>query len=312
MSLLTPHTYLLFSQLTILLFSLEFTANQIYQSWAYRNNVNVFVAGANMAQAVATGTGFFLGRRGNVFDVFDQSPLREFYTMQIAKDPSDGRLRDIPVRRENRFRDLSFGRDFVEEFVTEMIDFTSDTQVEKEVCHGDHCCTFELEFDEPENEINNENASTSFRYRFAVFNGYRHYSGWGSKKLIICAIIVCNDESLLSCGRMPNYELTQINFNLIEITTTFSRFGVLMMPNSLDLDMSPLNVDEFSYQEYPISSEAKIASIRLLEPHADLQTFALYGHDYENEFEFEFDDDFGSGSGSGSGDGSGDDFLGFW
>lgn len=287
---------------------MEFTANQIYQSWAYRNNVNVFVAGANMAQAVATGTGFFLGRRGNVFDVFDQNPTREFYTIQIAKDPSDGRLRDIPERSENQFRDLSFGRDFVEEFVTEMIDFTSDTQVEKEICHENHCCTFELEFDEPETEMSN----ASFVYRFAVFNGDRVYSGWGSKKLIICAIIVCNDETVGSCGRMPNYELTQINFNLIEITTTFGRFGVLMMPNSLDMKMSPLNVDEFSYQEYPISSEAKIASIRLLQPHADLQTFALYGHDYENEVEFEFDEDSGSGSGSGSGEGSGQYLLGFW
>lgn len=267
--------------------------------------MNVFAAGANMAQAVATGTGFFLGRRGNVFDVFDQNPLREFYTMLIAKEQSDGRLRDVPKRSENRFEDLRFGRDFVEDFVTELIDFTSDTQVEKEICHGEHCCTFELEFDEP------NNASDAYRYRFAVFNGYRHYSGWGSKKLIICAVIVCNDETVDSCGRLPNYELAQINFNLIEITTTFSRFGVLMMPNSLDMNMSPLSVDELSYQEYPITSESKIATIRLLQPHADLQAFALYGHDYENEYEFG-DDDFGSGSGSGNWEGSGDNLLGFW
>lgn len=242
-----------------------------------------------MAQAVATGSGFFLGRRGNVFDVFDENPLREFYTMKIAKNGM--RTRDIPVKRENNFRNLKFGRDNVEEFETKLIDFgSSETWREEELCHGSQCCTFEIEFDEPE-------LATSFKYRYVAFNGDRHYSGWGHKKLIICAIIVCNDETVESCGRLPNYELTQINFNLIEITTTFSRFGVLMMPNSLDMDMNPLNVDQFSYEEFPITADEKLSTIRLLQPHSDLQTFALYAHDYETNDEFEFDESDESGSG---------------
>lgn len=256
-----------------------------------------------MAQAVATGTGFFLGRRGNVFDVFNENPLRELYTMRIPKKlQPHKRFLDIPQKMANNFRNLKFGRDNVEDFVTKLIDFTSETSspssVSEELCHDSHCCTFEVEFDEP--ELSDVNVS-SFKYRYVAFNGHRHYSGWGEKKLIICAIIMCNDETVESCGRLPNYELKQINFNLIEITTTFSRFGVLMMPNSLDMNMNPLNIDQFSYDEFSISSDEKLSTIRLLQPHSDLQTFALYAHDYENNEEFQFhdddDDNFGSVSG---------------
>lgn len=261
--------------------------------------MNVFVAGANMAQAVATGTGFFLGRRGNVFDVFDENPLREFYTMKIATK-NDKRFIEIPTRRvENNFRNLKFGRDNVEDFVTKLIDFTSnDTLLNEEICHNSHCCSFELEFDVPEHDVN----VSSFKYRYVAFNGHRHYSGWGNKKLIICAIILCNDETVESCGRLPNYKLAQINFNLIEITTTFSRYGILMMPNSLDMNMNPLNIDQFSYEEFSISSDEKLSTIRLLQPHSDLQTFALYAHDYENNQVFEFSDDSDTDSAGVSGD----------
>lgn len=51
-----------------------------------------------------------------------------------------------------------------------------------------------------------------------------------------------------------------------------------------------------------ISKLLKKSSISLLQPHSDIQAFALYGHDYEVEDEFEFDgsgDDYGSGLDSG-------------
>lgn len=246
--------------------------------------MNLFSAGTNFAAAVATGTGFFLGRSGNVFTVFSESPMRDFYTMRILKDPSlnETFYSDFPEPFENTFRNLTFGRDIINEFETELIDLTTAGIIfEKEFCHDEHCCTFTIDFDAA--------TADSFQYRLVAFNGFRTYSGWGEKKLIICAIIVCNNGTLDSCGRMPNYDLGEVTFNAIEIKTNFNRFGVLMMPNSLDMNMNPLSVDQFNYDEVVSSEEMRTSTISLLEPRSDLQTFALYGHDYEIDDEFDFD-----------------------
>lgn len=258
--------------------------------------MNLFSSGTNFAPATATGTGFYLGRWGNVFTVFTEDPLREFYAMRVPKDPAVTRPRaeDIPEKFENSFRSLRFGRDFINEFETELIDFNSG-ESEKEFCHGEHCCEFSIDFEVPK-------SNSTFFYRFVAFNGYRTYSGWGEKKLIICAIMVCNDETLNSCGRMPNYDLDQITFNSIEIITSFNRFGVLMMSNSLDMKMDPLDIDHFSYDEIVDSESSRTSKISLIKPHSDLQAFGLYGHDFENDDEFDFD-----GSGLDESDGSGDD-----
>lgn len=213
--------------------------------------------------------------------------------MRIPKDPSISSPVDdeTPEAIENSFENLRFGRDFIDEFETELIDF-SEVEKETEFCHKEHCCRFTFDYEVFE-------SNSTFQYRFVAFNGYRTYSGWGEKKLIICAIMVCNDETLDSCGRMPNYDLDQIKFNFIEISTTFNRFGVLMMPNSLDMKMDPLSVDQYSYDEIVDSEDSRTSTITLIHPHSDLQAFALYGHDYENEEEFDFD---GSGLDEGSGD----------
>jgi hypothetical protein len=213
--------------------------------------------------------------------------------MKVPKDPSvtSPKAEEIPEKFENSFKSLRFGRDFINEFETELIDFAGG-ESEKEFCHDEHCCNFKLDYDFP-------GTNATFFYRFVAFDGYRTYSGWGEKKLIICAIMLCNDETLNSCGRMPNYDLDQITFNSIEISTTFNRFGVLMMPNSLDLKMDPLDIDHFSYNELVDSETTRTATISLIQPHSDLQAFALYAHDYENDEEFDFD---GSGLDEGSGD----------
>ena len=225
-----------------------------------------------------------MGRAGGVYSVFTQEPLRDFYALRVLKNPSqDETLTNLPAPIENSFNNLRFGRDFMDEFETQLINLTTETTaIELELCHDDHCCLFIIDHDPI-------TSNSTFQYRYVAFNGYRTYSGWGEKKLVICAIIACNDDTLDSCGRMPNYKLANVTFNAIEITTSFNRFGVLMMPNTLDMNMNPLSVQEIFYDEFVSSNETRTSSMSLLEPHSDLQTFALYGHDYEVNEEFDFD-----------------------
>lgn len=258
-------------------------ANQIYHSWAYRNNVNLFAAGTNFAPATSTGSGFFLGRSGSAFSVFTQEPLRDFYAMKIPKAQGlKVKFESIPEKPVNRFANLNFGRDLIDDFETKLIDLKAVGSVKSELCQNNLCCSFVINFQPITSTL-------TFQYRFIAFNGHRTYSGWGDKKLIICGIMLCNDDKIDSCGKMPDYSLNRVTFDQIEVSTTFSRFGVLMMPNSLNFDMDPLHVDDFNYNETVTSENLKISTIKLQQPRSDIQAFALYGHDFEIDDEFDFD-----------------------
>ena len=67
--------------------------------------------------------------------------------------------------------------------------------------------------------------------------------------------------------------------------------GVLMMPNSLNFFGNPLKTKDISYRESDFTNYTKVASIELLQPHADLLTFALYGHDYQTSDYFPFENE---------------------
>lgn len=224
-----------------------------------------------------------MGKSGSIFSIFTENPLRDFFLLKVPKDSlqSNHSFINLPEPVENSFANLRFGRDFIDNFETELIDFAA-LPVNKRLCHNSHCCDFSIDA-EP------VTSNSSFEYRYVSFNGHRSYSGWGDKKLVICAIIICNDLTLDSCARVPNFNLDRVTFNKIEITTNFKRFGVLMMPNSLDMNMNPLNVNEFFYDEDVTSETLRTSMISLLKPHSDLQTFALYGHDFEVNEEFNFE-----------------------
>lgn len=242
--------------------------------------MNLLTAGTNFAPATSTGSGFFNGRSGGIFTVFSENPHRQLFIARIPKEPSwNQTASNIPTANQNEFRNLRFGRDFIENFITELLNF--DTSSDTELCHNEHCCKFEIE------GYANDSLPSHF-YRLVTFNGNRTYSGFGEKKLIICAIMQCNDATLTSCGRIPNDELSLITFKRIKISTTFSKFGVLMMPNTLDMAMNPLTVDQFSYSEIQ-SNDNRTSTIELIESHSDLIAFALYGHDFESDEEFEID-----------------------
>lgn len=223
-----------------------------------------------------------MGRSGNIFSVFTENPLRKFYSMKVPKNGVQS-FEELPEPVNNEFDNLQFGRDLIEDFVTELINVRSVDKIRRTLCHNAHCCSFEIEFE-------TVTSRSSFRYRFVAFNGDRTYSGWGEKKLVICAVILCNDETLDSCGRIPNSDLVRVTFTKVEISTSFKRFGVLMMPNSMDMKMNPFSVDSFAYDEVVVSQTSRASTISLLRPRSDLQTFALYGHDFEVDEEFPFEE----------------------
>lgn len=248
--------------------------------------MNLITAGTNFRQAAASGSGFFAGVSGDIFSIVSSDPMRELFVAKIPKIPGwKNSFENYPEEVEQSLVNFNFGRDFIDEFTTEILDTSKENETETHLCHNLHCCDFKV------NITGSSTSENSYKYRFVAFQGWRSYSGWNNNYVYICGIMSCTNDTLDSCGRVfQNQETTEkgITFNSIIISTEFNRIGVLMMPNSLNFYGNPLKTKVFSYQEVDSTNYTKLASIELLEPHSDLLTFALYGHDYQTSDYFPF------------------------
>ncbi|CAO1421217.1 unnamed protein product [Diamesa hyperborea] len=262
------------------------SSTQIFQSWSYRNNVNLITAGTNFRQAAASGSGFFAGVSGDIFSLISSNPMRRLFVAKIPKIPGwNNSYKDYLEEVEQSYVNFNFGRDSIDEFTTESLDTSREGKIKTHLCHNLLCCDFQV------NITGSSRSENSYKYRFVSFQGWRSYSGWNYNYVYICGIMACTNNTLDSCGRVfSNKEATEegITFNSIKITTEFNRIGVLMMPNSLNLFGNPLKTKDFSYRESDSTNYTKEASIELLQPHSDLLTFALYGHDYQTSDYFPF------------------------
>ena len=248
--------------------------------------MNLITAGTNFRQAAASGSGFFAGVSGDIFSIVTSDPMRELFVARIPKTPGwNNSFEDYPEEVEQSYVNFNLGRDFIDEFTTEALDSSREGEISTHLCHNLLCCDFKV------NITGNARSDNSYKYRFVSFQGWRSYSGWNYNYVYICGIMACTNNALNSCGRVfSNQEATEegITFNSIKITTEFNRIGVLMMPNSLNFFGNPLKTKDFSYRESDITNYTKEASIELLNPHYDLLTFALYGHDYQTSDYFPF------------------------
>lgn len=251
--------------------------------------MNLITAGTNFRQATASGSGFFAGVSGDIFSLVTSNPMRELFVAKIPKTPGwNNTFEYYPEEVEQSYVDFNFGRDFIDDFTTEPFDSSIEKETKTHLCHNLLCCDFNV------NITGNAKHESSYKYRFVAFQGWRTYSGWNYQYVYICGIMACTNDTLDSCGRVfQNQEMIEegITFNSIKISTEFNRIGVLMMPNSLNFHGNPLKTKDFSYRESDFTNFTKVASIKLIKAHADLLTFALYGHDYQTSDYFPFDNE---------------------
>lgn len=268
------------------------TATQIFESWAYANNVNLIAAGTNYDLAGSTGTGVFNGRNGAVFSYMTGEPTRKIFAVRVPKIHSNGSSNPIqPAAPETvtgrlhgkHLEDIRMGQDFLDQFTTMQINPERyHDKIGQIICNGDFCCDFSVTLTViPDREITHQ-------YRFAVFDGVRTFQGYAEAHVSTCGIITCRNESLASCGLPINENSNYLEFDEIEISGRFNANGTLVMPNSLDDMLHSLDADRYQFYstvDYSTNQQNVQLTLSSGNPVVNLQTFAIYAINHKN-FEF--------------------------
>lgn len=268
------------------------TAVQIYESWAYANNVNLIAAGTNYDPAGATGTGVFNGRNGAVFSLMTGEETKKIYAVRVPKirgsftpKPKPSSPSDLPLlsgRQHGKFlENIRMGSDHLDRFTTMQINPTRyHDAIGQIICNGDFCCDFGATVTVlPDREI-------THYYRFAVFDGVRTFQGYADAHVSICGVITCRNESLASCGLPMNENSNYLEFNEIVITGRFIANGTLAMPNSLDDMLHSLDTERYRfYSVWNSSTNQQNVQLILTDTVANLQTFGIYAF---NHADFEY------------------------
>lgn len=127
-------------------------------------------------------------------------------------------------------------------------------------------------------------AESWYRYRFAVFNGVRDYSGIRTGGVQTCGIIACTGDDLASCGRRFSRDIkieSRTIFENITITGDFPNdVDKLQIVQSLtDENLLPLKAEEI-FVDIEERAENRSIKFLIIKPQDDIITFAIYGRNF--------------------------------
>ncbi|XP_034483901.1 vanin-like protein 2 [Drosophila innubila] len=283
-----------FSQLPFL------TAVQTQLGWAYGNNVNLLAAGASRPEVGSTGTGIFRGRDGTIVSTMQAGEgERRLYVAQVPKYDESSKISSKsigkPLKKTQKTvnsQELKMKRDNLELYETVSLDMlmdqAEDSSLNKEVCHGQICCQFELEW----NLIGQEPIANNsyYNYRLAAYDGWRDEKYGNLNYVRNCGIFACNGPNLADCGKLVDKLQPRVAFKRLIIEATYPKSKeFLFMPNSVLDNLLPLEPNQFewSIEELKDENEQKVrfALAKSLELQ-NLLTFAIYGNYYDDQCTF--------------------------
>lgn len=123
-----------------------------------------------------------------------------------------------------------------------------------------------------------------------VFNGVRTFDGVATGGVHTCSILACSNSSLSSCAVRFTDQIkdsSQITFNKISISGSFTTKNSLIMPNAVNNLIMPISSDDFSYVEGIPYAENGLNFIDvqydLVVAHSDLISFGIYGRTFDKD-----------------------------
>ncbi|XP_055371816.1 vanin-like protein 1 [Condylostylus longicornis] len=268
------------------------TAIQTHFGWAYANNVNFLSAGGNNPRTGTSGTGIIAGNKyvGNTFisGTIEKRLMISQLPKNVRSYKPDGNkiiktssVVQTPIEMQT-FRPTEDWSTFD----TRTWNITNG-EVQRVCVHTDICCTFNIRMKEHEIPV----GKIAYNYRLAANYTRRIYSYDRSCGELYCSIVACTTNNPKSCGRhfKDNTKLfNAIEFDKITITANIKVLtnpdDILIMPNTLDTSMTPIDSDLFNfgklrsiresgstYERYQIESRDNFNNIL---------TFGIYGRNY--------------------------------
>ncbi|XP_011300126.1 vanin-like protein 3 [Fopius arisanus] len=139
---------------------------------------------------------------------------------------------------------------------------------QEKLCQYDFCCDFTIE---------TSNIDANSKYKLMVVNSQRTFVNYTTIGYQACAIVLCRNESVNTCGLRTKSETV---FSLVRITATFvNRNNLMIMPNSVNSSLLPL---DWTYNE-KIEEDTVHIEAFLTAPAKNVQTLGLFARKFERD-----------------------------
>ncbi|CAG5102078.1 Similar to vanin-like: Vanin-like protein 1 (Drosophila melanogaster) [Cotesia congregata] len=273
------------------------TANQIQTGWSYAHNVNFLGSGYNNPATGSGGSGIYGGKDGHFARIWSEKSANALIVAKIPKivngqhsqpiNPNDAMvffysITEIPtINQQEPVPQQKIKMDDLSPYTTELFQPANGTH-NLTLCNNDLCCNFTTNTVHRDDMV--QGAAKYYRYRFAVFNGVRSFSNIGTGGVEVCSVISCLDENPTSCNQRFDTNTIIVHpttFNSIVISSvTKDSSNVTRLPLSINTELHPLNVTDFTFVSNKINATHVSLKYTLTKPRKDLMTFAIYGRNF--------------------------------
>ncbi|XP_032668892.1 vanin-like protein 1 [Odontomachus brunneus] len=268
------------------------TAVQTHSGWAYAEDVNFLVAGYNNPPVGSTGSGIYLGRKGIGKSIMSSILQEKMLVHKVPKmkkktefkyDVNYEKILLKDIHDAASYREIN--EDFllwkkkkddvgetdkiklIYDFIYSFDTFLLEGNVTKTLCQNNFCCNFEI-------EISKIDPNT--KYRLAIYSGLRSFYAVNGS-VSSCGIMQCSNQSIESCGSVQQSGTV---FKKLNISATYRNYKTdLVMPSTLDSELYPLPVEDWSYDEYNYDDYVHV-HIYLTRERNNILTFGLYSRNF--------------------------------
>lgn len=270
----------------------------VQAGWSYTMDVNLLASTLNTKRH--GGSGIYAGKNGARVAVtpnevgtqvhFAKVPFWSESPKALRRSYPPPVKRDLPSNSKNQSysqKKLQFSRDYsLLKMSTKILEYPSDQIYEK--IDGVVFKT-ELNYSVPNFEssasvrwsINKKFDSWAPRYRLFSFFGDRPFGGEGTATIAICGIAACRNESIESCGLIPNIDSsvkTTLHDVIININSKILTEDYI--PITGDFNLEPLTIEKFQFSKQRIRNSDNSAEYKLnmsiLQPVDNVLSFGIY------------------------------------
>jgi hypothetical protein len=168
--------------------------------------------------------------------------------------------------------DRIFFSDYLAPYTTQLLE-TNETHAQ--ICDGRLCCQFGVDIEDVTTD-----AETAF-YRLAAFNGIRPFFGGRTGGIQVCAVMLCDNASLSSCGQAVSTTKVLPTFSSITVQMNANRDNSIHMPTTLLNTALPLHADSYEFTYRNITDEVTRVHLRTTRSVHNLCTFGIYTREYD-------------------------------
>ncbi|CAD7080642.1 unnamed protein product [Hermetia illucens] len=269
-----------------------FIAETIHQGWAYSNNVNFLVSGANVLRMGTTGAGIYFGRKRIQVIETKSDPIRKLYTAKVPKNVrADFKFEEPQIWEESSAADLLKVR-VKENWISDYPVFFPIEEPQKTICVNDEkiCCTVEVK----RRNLKVPDGAVSYKYALSVNYTTKLYIERRNLGEITCAIVACTGDTMDTCGRRfhtknvaPGTEFEHIKITARIRSEQFE--DVMIQPNTASTGLLPFDVWRYTLTETDVYSDLsytyKNFTIESTTAVSDFLVYGLFGRDFTMDYD---------------------------